>query len=71
MANLSDQISPTDYHTQILHNQTVVQLGLAAFRSGDVYEAHNMLSDIASKGKSKELLGQAISKSKDEYKTHE
>lgn len=60
MAHLQETIHHSDLPTQILYNRTMVQLGLCAFRHGNIREAHNALLDIQSGGRAKELLAQGL-----------
>lgn len=60
MSHLQDTISHADVTTQILYNRAVMQLGLAAFRSGYIPEAQVILADMFSSQRQKELLAQAI-----------
>lgn len=51
MSHLQDSIQCADVATQILYNRALVQLGLCAFRHGNIRDAHNALLDIQSGGK--------------------
>lgn len=50
MSHLQDSIQCADVATQILYNRALVQLGLCAFRHGNIRDAHNALLDIQSGG---------------------
>ena len=40
MSHLQESIHNADIHTQIIYNRTMVQLGLCAFRKGQMEDAH-------------------------------
>lgn len=65
MSHLQDTINNADIQTQILHNRTMVQLGLSAFRNGLIVEAQQALSEICGGNRAKELLAQGLSKNRD------
>lgn len=65
MSHLQDTIHNADIQTQILHNRTMVQLGLSAFRNGLVVESQQALSEICGGNRAKELLAQGPSKNRD------
>jgi len=46
--------------TRIIYNRTLVQLGLCAFRHGNMIQAHHCLVDIQSSNRAKELLAQGL-----------
>jgi len=71
MSHLQDTISAAnDTSTMILFNRMMVTLGLAAFRLGKIWDAHQCLSDICS-SRVRELLAQGLSISRFHDKTAE
>ncbi|CAF1055749.1 unnamed protein product [Adineta ricciae] len=58
ISHLQDTIDSLDIFIQILYNRTMVQLGLAAFRRGQISEAHQILVDFQCGHHIRELLGQ-------------
>jgi len=61
MSHLQESIHNADIGTQIIYNRTMVQLGLCAFRRGLMEDAHQALTDIQSGNRSRELLAQGFS----------
>ncbi|XP_058830814.1 eukaryotic translation initiation factor 3 subunit C [Topomyia yanbarensis] len=60
MSHLQETIHHSDPPTQILYNRTMANLGLCAFRHGNVKDAHQCLVDLMMTGKPKELLAQGL-----------
>ncbi|KAJ3276966.1 Translation initiation factor 3 subunit c [Terramyces sp. JEL0728] len=71
MSRLQETITQSDIPTQTLYNRALVQIGLCAFRKGLYKEAHTVLQEICSVGKTKELLAQGVSSQKFVEKTPE
>jgi len=62
MSHLQDNIANVgDVSTMIMFNRMMVTMGLAAFRLGRIWDAHQCLSDICSGRNHRELLAQGMS----------
>ncbi|XP_037281974.2 eukaryotic translation initiation factor 3 subunit c [Rhipicephalus microplus] len=71
MSHLQESIQHADVPTQIMYNRALVQLGLCAFRHGNIRDAHNALLDIQSGGRAKEMLAQGLLPQRKEERTNE
>ncbi|RWS28477.1 eukaryotic translation initiation factor 3 subunit C-like protein, partial [Leptotrombidium deliense] len=60
MSHLQHNIGKSDIPLQIIYNRALVQLGLCAFRHGNIKDAHTDLLDIQILGRAKELLAQGL-----------
>jgi translation initiation factor 3 subunit C len=60
MSHLSETISNFDIISQIHYNRTLVQVGLAAFRLGLIWESQTALQEICGSNRQKELLAQGV-----------
>lgn len=59
-SKLYQNVPQADASVQILYNRALVQLGLAAFKQGEIEESHQILSEISNSQRLKELLGQGF-----------
>jgi len=71
MSHLQESIDNSDIPLQILYNRTMVQVGLCAFRVGNIKEAHAALLDIQVGNRAKELLAQGMIMQRNTEKTKE
>ncbi|KAI1292027.1 Eukaryotic translation initiation factor 3 subunit C [Halotydeus destructor] len=60
MSHLQQNIIKADIPLQVIYNRALVQLGLCAFRHGNIRDAHTALLDIQILGRAKELLAQGL-----------
>lgn len=68
---MDERIDVLEPKSQIMYNRACVRLGISAFCHGLYSEAHELLIDIQSSGKVRELLGQAIVQNREIEKTKE
>ena len=61
-ADLFDLIAVSEVSLQIQYNRALAMVGIAAFLAGDVKDCYNLLTDICSTGRLRELLAQGINR---------
>jgi len=59
VTDVIEKASNGDYFTQVIFNRAIVQVGMLAFRNGNMYEAQAALNELCSQSRTKELLGQS------------
>lgn len=62
MGYIQDVIDKADILTRILYNRAVTQLGLAAFRRGELRQSLDALNELNQTNRAKELLAQGLSR---------
>jgi translation initiation factor 3 subunit C len=71
MSKVQERIYSTDdVATMVMFNRMMVNVGMCAFRTGRIYDAHQCLSEICS-GRVKELLAQGVNTGRFSDKTAE
>lgn len=60
MSRLQETVNQAEVDTQVLYNRTMVQIGMSAFRTGLMSEAHDCLTEICG-SKMREMLAQGMS----------
>ena len=63
--HVGESIHLQDIGSQILYNRAVTQIGIAAFRLGLIEDCHDILVDIQSAPRLREILAQGISRQPD------
>ena len=63
--HVGESIHLQDIGSQILYNRAVTQIGIAAFRLGMIEDCHDILVDIQSAPRLREILAQGISRQPD------
>ncbi|VEU19448.1 DEKNAAC100792 [Brettanomyces naardenensis] len=60
LSHLQSSIDTAEPQLQIHFNRALVQLGLSAFRRGLIHETQQLLQEVATSPRQKELLGQGV-----------
>lgn len=61
-SDLFDLVAVSEVSLQIQYNRALAMVGVAAFAAGDVKDSYNLLTDICTSGRLKELLAQGINR---------
>ena len=61
-ADLFDLVAVSEVSLQIQYNRALAMVGVAAFSSGEIKDAYNLLTDICSTGRIRELLAQGVTR---------
>ena len=61
-ADLFDLVSVSEVGLQIQYNRALAQVGLGAFLNGDIRDAYNLLTDLCTSGRLRELLAQGLTR---------
>lgn len=61
MSHIQDDIDRADIHSRVLFNRATCQLGLCAFRTMDMRQAVNCLTDLCNSSRMREIIAQGIS----------
>lgn len=61
-ADLFDLVAVSEVSLQIQYNRALAMVGIAAFHAGDVKDCYNLLTDMCSTGRLRELLAQGINR---------
>ena len=59
MCDMAEYLSNSEIGTQIMYNRVIAAVGVAAFKAGDISEAHFFLSELCGNSKTRELLAQS------------
>lgn len=70
LTNLNESVL-SDPHTQILYNRAISNVGISAFCHGNIKEAFELLNDIVSSQRIRELLGQIVAPNKEKTTAQE
>lgn len=63
--HMNSLISMQHVDNQIIYNRAIIQVGMAAFRLGNIQLSHETLVDIVQNGRLKELIGQGVNRNLD------
>jgi translation initiation factor 3 subunit C len=61
-SDLFDLVTVSDVSLQIQYNRAIAMVGVAAFANGDVHDAYNLLTDLCTSSRLRELLAQGVSR---------